>query len=87
MKNKQDLEQAGSNFIKAEAGNIQAESEKKVVKRELSKNIIQDSQLIFKLNHKYKEKLQTYFKEKKGLSLSAGVRQILFDFMHDNNII
>jgi len=43
--------------------------------------------LIIRINSKEKNILAEYFKNHKGLSLSAGIRTVLYDYMNENGLI
>jgi len=46
-----------------------------------------DVNIVVKISQKHKEILDDYFKNSKGISLSGGIRQLIFDFMKNNNLI
>ena len=51
-----------------------------------NKDIEYDTTIILKINKRDKELLEKYFKDVKGLPLSAGVRTVLFDYMYENEV-
>lgn len=40
-----------------------------------------------RISTNHKKVLETYFKSEKGLSLSSGVRMVVFEYMKENNLI
>ena len=46
-----------------------------------------ESTIVIKINEEHKKILENHFKNEKGLALSSGIRQIIFEYMKDNNII
>ena len=46
-----------------------------------------ESTIVIKINEDHKRILENHFKNEKGLALSSGIRQIIFEYMKDNNII
>ncbi|MEI0566372.1 hypothetical protein [Brachyspira pulli] len=46
-----------------------------------------ESTIVIKINEDHKKILENHFKNEKGLALSSGIRQIIFEYMKDNNII
>ena len=45
-----------------------------------------ESTIVIKINEEHKKILENHFKNEKGLALSSGIRQIIFEYMKDNNI-
>lgn len=46
-----------------------------------------ESTIVIKINEEHKKILENHFKNEKGLALSSGIRQIIFEYMKDNNLI
>ena len=46
-----------------------------------------ESTIVMKINDDHKRILEDHFKNEKGLALSSGIRQIIFDYMRSNNLI
>ncbi|WP_295296190.1 hypothetical protein [uncultured Brachyspira sp.] len=46
-----------------------------------------ESTIVIKINEEHKKILESHFKNEKGLALSSGIRQIIFEYMKDNNLI
>lgn len=46
-----------------------------------------ESSIVIKINEEYKRILENHFKNEKGLGLSSGIRQIIFEYMKNNNLI
>lgn len=46
-----------------------------------------ESSIVIKINEEYKRILEKHFKNEKGLGLSSGIRQIIFEYMKNNNLI
>ncbi|CRF35709.1 hypothetical protein BRSU_2818 [Brachyspira suanatina] len=46
-----------------------------------------ESTIVIKINEDHKKILENHFKNEKGLALSSGIRQIIFEYMKDNNLI
>lgn len=46
-----------------------------------------ESTIVIKINEEHKKILENHFKNEKGLALSSGIRQIIFEYMKKNNII
>ena len=46
-----------------------------------------ESTIVIKINEEHKKILENHFKNEKGIALSSGIRQIIFEYMKDNNII
>ena len=46
-----------------------------------------ESTIVIKINEEHKKILENHFKNEKGLALSSGIRQIIFEYMKNNNII
>lgn len=45
------------------------------------------STIVIKINEDHKKILENHFKNEKGLALSSGIRQIIFEYMKENNLI
>lgn len=43
--------------------------------------------IVIKIEPKHKELLTEYYKNNKGIGLSTGIRQLIFDFMKNNKMI
>lgn len=43
--------------------------------------------IVIKIEPKHKELLTEYYKNNKGIGLSTGIRQLIFDFMKSNKMI
>lgn len=43
--------------------------------------------IVIKIEPKHKELLTEYYKNNKGIGLSTGIRQLIFDFMKSNKLI
>lgn len=56
-------------------------------KRSDSKSLKLDCNVVVKLNKKHKELLEEHLKNERGLSLSAGIRELIFDYMRERNLI
>lgn len=61
--------------------NIFKDSNKEIKNKKL------ESTIVIKINEEHKNILDNYFKNEKGLALSSGVRQIIFEYMKENNLI
>ena len=46
-----------------------------------------ESTIVIKINENHKKILENHFKNEKGLALSSGIRQIIFEYMKNNNLI
>ena len=46
-----------------------------------------ESTIVMKINEEHKKILENHFKNEKGLALSSGIRQIIFEYMKNNNLI
>ncbi len=46
-----------------------------------------ESTIVMKINDDHKRILEDHFKNEKGLALSSGIRQIIFEYMKNNNLI
>lgn len=46
-----------------------------------------ESTIVIKINEEHKKILENHFKNEKGLALSSGIRQIIFEYMKNNNLI
>lgn len=46
-----------------------------------------ESTIVIKINEEHKKILDNYFKNEKGLALSSGIRQIIFEYMKNNSLI
>lgn len=46
-----------------------------------------ESTIVIKINNEHKKILENHFKNDKGLALSSGIRQIIFEYMKNNNLI
>lgn len=46
-----------------------------------------ESTIVIKINEEHKKILDKHFKNEKGLALSSGIRQIIFEYMRNNNLI
>lgn len=46
-----------------------------------------ESTIVIKINEEHKKILENYFKNEKGLALSSGIRQIVFEYMKNYNLI
>ena len=53
----------------------------------ISNNKKLESTIVIKINEEHKKILENHFKNEKGLALSSGIRQIIFEYMRKNNII
>lgn len=53
----------------------------------ISNNKKLESTIVIKINEDHKKILENHFKNEKGLALSSGIRQIIFEYMRQNNII
>ncbi|MEI0487429.1 hypothetical protein [Brachyspira intermedia] len=45
-----------------------------------------ESTIVIKINEEHKKILENHFKNEKGLALSSGIRQIIFEYMRNNNL-
>lgn len=46
-----------------------------------------ESTIVIKINEEHKKILENHFKNEKGLALSSGIRQVIFEYMKSNNLI
>lgn len=46
-----------------------------------------ESTIVIKINEEHKKILENHFKNEKGLALSSGIRQVIFEYMKNNNLI
>lgn len=46
-----------------------------------------ESTIVIKINEEHKKILESHFKNEKGLALSSGIRQIIFEYMRSKNLI
>ncbi|MEI0532273.1 hypothetical protein R4I97_12005 [Brachyspira pilosicoli] len=46
-----------------------------------------ESTIVIKISEEHKKILENYFKNEKGLALSSGIRQIVFEYMKNYNLI
>lgn len=46
-----------------------------------------ESTIVIKINEDHKKILENHLKNEKGLALSSGIRQIIFEYMKENNLI
>ncbi|ANN64881.1 hypothetical protein JQ824_12825 [Brachyspira hyodysenteriae] len=53
----------------------------------ISNNKKLESTIVIKINEDHKKILENHFKNEKGLALSSGIRQIIFEYMKENNLI
>ncbi|MCZ9840547.1 hypothetical protein OFR22_14365 [Brachyspira hyodysenteriae] len=53
----------------------------------VSNNKKLESTIVIKINEDHKKILENHFKNEKGLALSSGIRQIIFEYMKENNLI
>ena len=58
-----------------------AKKEKMKIKKKLENTIV------IKISDDHKYILENHFKNDKGLALSSGIRQIIFEYMKNNNLI
>lgn len=55
-------------------------------KKTYDKKKLEDT-IVIKITNEHKKILDDYFKNEKGLALSSGIRQIIFEYMKLNNLI
>ncbi|MCZ9962827.1 hypothetical protein OFQ54_13480 [Brachyspira hyodysenteriae] len=53
----------------------------------ISNNKKLESTIVIKINEDHKKILENHFKNEKGLALSSGIRQIIFEYLKVNNLI
>ena len=70
------LEQINSSNLFKDANKISNNMKKKL-----------ESTIVIKINNEHKKILENHFKNDKGLALSSGIRQIIFEYMKNNNLI
>lgn len=46
-----------------------------------------ESAIVMKITDEHKKILENHFKNEKGLALSSGIRQIIFEYMKSNGLI
>ncbi|KLI21922.1 hypothetical protein SU46_01005 [Brachyspira hyodysenteriae] len=61
--------------------NIFKDSNKTISNKKLEDTIV------MKITKEHKKILEEHFKNEKGLALSSGIRQIIFEYMKNNNLI
>jgi cold shock CspA family protein len=81
------IQKHNSNITKEHTDKKEIFKNKEALELSENKEIKDDVSITFRIKQRYKNKLENYFKNYKGLGLSAGIRQLIFDFMRENNLI
>ncbi|MEI0495508.1 hypothetical protein R4K89_11245 [Brachyspira intermedia] len=74
----------GNNILlnQVQSSNLFKDSDKSI-----TSNKKLESTIVIKINEEHKKILENHFKNEKGLALSSGIRQIIFEYMKNNNLI
>ena len=74
----------GNNILldQVQSSNLFKDSDKNI-----TSNKKLESTIVIKINEEHKKILENHFKNEKGLALSSGIRQIIFEYMKNNNLI
>ena len=74
----------GNNILlnQVQSSNLFKDSDKSI-----TSNKKLESTIVIKINEEHKKILENHFKNEKGLALSSGIRQIIFEYMKNNSLI
>lgn len=66
--------------------NLFNDDKKSINNSKVSKKKLENT-IVIKITDDHKEILERHFKEEKGLALSSGIRQIIFEYLKEKNLI